>query len=144
MAGAMVLVAAQASPPDVATGSAAVQPASGAESQSMLPPFLPDRKGLWIGDFALCRDLVLEARTGVGLGGGARVTFSFAPDVQPRLAEETARLVDRPLAVRIDGRLVVAPYVNEEIGGLQLELQLNRMRDARRIARAARRPCQRG
>jgi len=139
----MALVAAQAPPPDVATGSAAVEPAAGVGSQSILPSFLPGRKGLWIGDIALCRDLVVDVRTGVGLGGGARVTFSFRPDVQPRLAAATAGLVDRPLAVRIDGRLVVAPYVNEEISGLQLELQLNRMGDARRIARAARRPCPR-
>ena len=69
------------------------------------------------------------------------VMLRLTPALRERLEAETASLVGRKLPVRLDGRLIMDPIVNEPITGGQVQL-LGPTRDAaRRIRRAAMRPC---
>jgi hypothetical protein len=85
------------------------------------PPSGDAAPGLWAGPIRLCRDNV-EIVERAEAAGGPAVSFTFKPAIQPRLAEETARLVGQSLPLRLDGRLLAAPRVMEPIAGLALHV----------------------
>jgi hypothetical protein len=101
----------------------------------------PERgRGLWVGPIPICRD------TGAGvaaadLAGRPTVTLTLAPRWRERLRRETERRVGKPLAVRLDGRIVSAPTVLEPITGGVLQLAGLSAREAAAVAAAARRAC---
>jgi preprotein translocase subunit SecD len=64
-----------------------------------------------------------------------------APHGRPRLRRETERSVGKPLAVRLDGRIVSAPTVLEPITGGVLQLAGLSAREAAAVAAAVRRAC---
>lgn len=93
---------------------------------SALPPTGPAPSGeaapgLWAGPIRLCRDNVETVERAEETGRPA-VSFTFKPAMQPRLAEETARLVGQFMPLRLDGRLLANPMVIEPITGLALHV----------------------
>ncbi|TMJ16185.1 MAG: hypothetical protein E6G94_04710 [Alphaproteobacteria bacterium] len=85
-------------------------------------PPMPGQRGLWIGPIRLCRDDVLAVRRIADPYLGHALVLSFAPAIQPQLGQLTSGMVGRPLAVRIDGRVVSEPHVNEPILGTELQI----------------------
>jgi preprotein translocase subunit SecD len=98
-------------------------------------------RGLWVGPIHLCRDSVSSAAAAADLDGAPAVTVTLAPEASARLRRETARLIDKPMPVRLDGRVIVAPFVREPITGGVLQLAGLARRDAQAIEAAARRAC---
>lgn len=98
-------------------------------------------KGLWIGSVHVCRDTVESVRKVRDLGGGPALRIRFRPAMQPAFGEETARLVGRPLSIRLDGRELSAPTVNEAILGLEAQVSGPDARTVKAAAKAAKKRC---
>jgi hypothetical protein len=97
-------------------------------------------RGLWVGAIQLCRDTVESASAVIDVDGSPAVTFLLKPAARARLAEETRRQIGRRLPIRLDGRTLAEPVVNEPIlGGMA---QVSALPEgAGRIERAAGEPC---
>jgi hypothetical protein len=104
-------------------------------------PVPPSERGLWVGALHLCRDNVVSARRSVERWGGPAVTLSVTPAMRGPLAKETAAWVDKPMPVRIDGRTVAAPTVEEAITRGELRMLVPDRAINRAIEKAARAPC---
>jgi preprotein translocase subunit SecD len=98
-------------------------------------------RGLWVGPIPVCRDTAASVAAGADLAGRPTVTVTLTPQWRERLQRETERLVGKPLAVRLDGRIVSAPTVLEPITGGVLQLAGLSAREAAAVAAAARRAC---
>ena len=105
-----------------------------------VPP-APGQKGLWFGQLQVCGAKVAGAKSGRGRGGEPVLLLVFAPFAREEVARETARYLERPMPVRIDGRAIAAPTVEGPIEHGEIELHLATGRDRRRIAALARRRC---
>jgi len=73
--------------------------------------------GLWIGSLHLCGGRVAAVETGEpeSYGGRPGIIFRFSPEFAPRVRALTAQRVRRPLAVVLDGRVIMSPRVNEPL-----------------------------
>lgn len=83
----------------------------------------PLKQGAWIGALRLCRDTV--SRTEIGqeiLSAEPAVTLTLTATGRAAFADLTRRSVGTRLAIRVDGKIVSEPMVNEPIesGVLQL------------------------
>jgi hypothetical protein len=102
----------------------------------------PERgRGLWVGPIPICRDTGAGVAAAADPAGRPTVTFTLAPQWRERLRRETERSVGKPLAVRLDGRIVSAPTVLEPITGGVLQLAGLSAREAAAVAAAVRRAC---
>ena len=104
-------------------------------------PTLSGQRGLWLGAIHACRDNVVSAVRTKDRYGGDIVRFTFTPDIQPGLEEETTRLIEQQIVVRVDGRPISAPFVDASIRGLGLDIHPGNAGEARKIRAAALRPC---
>jgi preprotein translocase subunit SecD len=76
----------------------------------------PMSQGVWLGSLHLCKDSVAEATIGEDeLTQQPELTFHLEPVARGPLTLLTANSVGRRLALRLDGRLVVSPGVNQSI-----------------------------
>ena len=116
-----------------------------ARADARLAHTRPRQPGLWIGTMRVCRALVVDVTVGPSEfepHDRPVVTLKFVPAAREQLARLTAARVGQPLAVRIDGRLITAPVVNEPILGGQIQLSGGADGDEwETIRSAALRPC---
>jgi preprotein translocase subunit SecD len=95
---------------------------------------------LWIGPIHLCRDSVATASRLRDPDGSPALLVTMAPAAQKRFAQLTAERVGGTLAIRLDGRILSEPLINEPI--LRGRAQISGMSgDVKAAARAARGPC---
>lgn len=80
-------------------------------------------KGIWIGSLALCDagPVKAEARTDAN-DGLPVVNIALSATLRDALAELTAANIGKPLPIRVDGKVVSAPNVNEPIRGGELQI----------------------
>jgi hypothetical protein len=104
------------------------------------PGAAASERGLWIGSLQLCRETVAAARIVSDPNDGSENTLvlRLRPGAQQLLARETGASVGRPLHIALDGRVLSAPIVREEITGghAQLSAPAADLRAARRAIRA--------
>ena len=79
--------------------------------------------GIWIGDLALCSagpvKAVLRAESYNGL---PVVNITLPATLREALAKLTAANIGKPLPIRVNGRIVSEPHVNEPIQGGELQV----------------------
>jgi preprotein translocase subunit SecD len=98
-------------------------------------------RGLWFGPVQVCRDTVETAEIGVDSYSFIPVlVVTFKPHLHARIEEETARRVAEPLPVRLDGRIIQEPIVNEPIAGGSVQMT-GQEEDMPRLREAALGPC---
>jgi hypothetical protein len=75
--------------------------------------------GLWVGTLHLCAGRVAAVEVGAPEfhGGRPGLILRFSRDFAPRIRALTARWVGRPLAVVLDGIVIMSPIVNEPLDG---------------------------
>lgn len=75
--------------------------------------------GLWVGTLHLCAGRVTAVEVGAPEfhGGGPGLILRFSADFAPRVRALTAQRVRKPLAVVLDGRVIMSPIVNEPLNG---------------------------
>lgn len=96
--------------------------------------------GLWFGPLRMCGGAVASVTAATDESGGPSVTIAFSPAMTGRFAAETAARVGKPMSVRLDGRIIADPRVNEPITGGQVQL-VGPDIDAAAIRAAAARGC---
>jgi hypothetical protein len=103
-------------------------------------------RGLWIGPIPLCAGTVAGVVVGADevFEGQLSAVVTFRPAWRETLRRETARLVGRPMAVRLDGRILMEPFVRDPVTAGEVSLSLVTARQGARIRAAAARPCPRG
>ncbi|HEX2763794.1 MAG TPA: hypothetical protein VHM92_08145 [Allosphingosinicella sp.] len=103
------------------------------------------KEGLWIGPIHVCRENVQSVTRICDADGRWALMIALAPSMQPRFGEETARLAGRPMDIRLDGRLLSAPNINEPIFGLEAQIsgppKAVLKAAAKAAAKAAKKPC---
>jgi preprotein translocase subunit SecD len=100
-------------------------------------------RGLWVGPIPACAGTVADVAVAPDHSGELSAILTFRPAWRAALRRETERRLDRPMPVRLDGRMLMAPYVREPIAGGVIALGPVTARQAERIGRAAARPCPR-
>jgi hypothetical protein len=102
-------------------------------------------RGLWIGPIPACAATVamVSLEPDQNFEGELNAVIAFRPAWRTALLRETTRLVDRPMPVRLDGRILMAPVVREPIAGGMVSLSPATALQGERIRAAARRPCPR-
>lgn len=98
-------------------------PATLSAQESSQPHSLPkgmSEKGIWIGTIDLCHAGPVDAKAGFDdYGGFPIVNITLPATLRDALAELTTASVGKQLPIRVDGKVVSEPYVNEPIlGGL--------------------------
>jgi hypothetical protein len=94
-------------------------------------------RGIWIGNLDLCRAGPVKATASIEtLSGLPIVNIVLPAAMRDALAELTAANIGKPLAIRVDGRIVSEPHVNEPILGGQLQISGVDQAEADRIAAA--------
>ena len=72
--------------------------------------------GLWFGNLFVCRDTVAGVElTEDPYSSVPMILVTFRPDKRQLLEQETRRLVGKPMAIRLDGKIVSEPMVYEPI-----------------------------
>jgi hypothetical protein len=100
----------------------------------------PREPGLWAGSLPLCG--AVEARIEPESDAHPlELILRFPASIQPRLEQETTRLLYRPMPIRLDGETVASPIVNEPIRGDGVAIVGPVGDMLERIERAARMPC---
>jgi hypothetical protein len=96
--------------------------------------------GLWFGPLRMCGGAVASVTAATDEPGMPALVIAFSHAMAERFAAETASRVGKPMSVRLDGRLIADPMINEPIlGGL---VQLSpATADTAAIAAAAARSC---
>jgi hypothetical protein len=102
-------------------------------------PRVRGETGLWIGSIRVCRARVEKAEL-VDAYGGALILRLTAPYRLP-LLEQTSASLDKQMSVRIDGRTVMAPFINAPIARGELLLLSFDARLLGRLRRSALRRC---
>ena len=97
-------------------------------------------RGLWVGPIHLCRELVRTVTLDPPLGAGHGVSIAMAPSLAPAFERETGRLIDQPIPISIDGRVVAQPIVRERISAA-IAIDTQSRQEAEAIRDAAQRPC---
>jgi preprotein translocase subunit SecD len=81
-------------------------------------PAASPRPGLWIGPIRACASTVAEAAVGREEHSGLpNLTIRFREGWADVLRRVTAARVGRPMAIRLDGRILSEPVVREPIAG---------------------------
>lgn len=86
-----------------------------AEAAAAVSP--SDSVGLWIGPVRLCRDSVESASAVLDADGSRALLVRLAPEARRRFARWTEAQVGRTMAIRLDGRILSEPRINEPILG---------------------------
>lgn len=95
------------------------------------------KKGIWIGNLDLCGSGPVKATASVeALSGLPIVNITLPAALRDALAKLTAANIGKPLPIRVDGRVVSEPHVNEPILGGELQISGVDQADADRIAAA--------
>jgi len=81
------------------------------------PAAAPARPGLWIGPIRACAGTVAEATVGEDEFREPNLTIRFREGWADVLHRVTAARVGLPMAIRLDGRVLAAPFVREPIAG---------------------------
>lgn len=80
-------------------------------------------KGIWIGSLALCAAGPVKAESRIDANDGIPVVnIALSAALRDALAELTAANIGKPLPIRVDGKVVSAPNVNEPIRGGELQI----------------------
>lgn len=80
-------------------------------------------RGLWFGPVQICRDTVERVSDGADPETGDRFLYvTFKRDLHARVEAETAARVADTISVRLDGRTILEPVVNEPIAGGRIQL----------------------
>ena len=77
------------------------------------------------------------------LDGELSAVVTFRPAWRAALLRETTRLLNRPMPVRLDGQILMAPFVREPIAGGMVSLGPATALQGQQIRAAARLPCPR-
>lgn len=94
-------------------------------------------KGIWIGNLDLCRSGPLKAAANIEPQNGLPIVNIILPaPLREAMAELTAANLGKPLPIRVDGRVVSAPLVNEPITGGEVQIAGVDQAEAERIAAA--------
>jgi preprotein translocase subunit SecD len=106
------------------------------------PDAASTERGLWMGRIHLCRGTVASARIVPDPHDGSVDTLyvRLRPAEQQLFARETAANIGSALTIRLDGRVLSAPVIREEITGGQVQISAPGA-DLRAARRAARGPC---
>ena len=101
-----------------------------------------EERGLWIGPIHLCgiNGVIQSGRDRYGL----TLLIRVGEDLKERLEAETRRLVGQEMPIRVDGRTLMAPVVNEPITGGVVQLMPASEADVAELRRAAAAPCKAG
>lgn len=106
-------------------------------AQTVAEPGPAAEKGIWIGNLDLCLSGPVEATASTDAYSGSPVVSIVLPaELRGALAELTAANIGRPLPIRVDGRVVSEPHVNEPISGGELQISGVDQAEANRIATA--------
>lgn len=106
-------------------------------AQTVAKPGPAAEKGIWIGNLDLCRSGPVEAMVSTDVYSGSPVISIVLPaKLRGALAELTAANIGKPLPIRVDGRVVSEPHVNEPISGGELQISGVDQAEADRIAAA--------
>lgn len=128
MIGALLVSALLAFPATLAARDTAGSDAPSAE---------PAEQGIWIGNLDLCRSGRVEAEAGTeNYSGLPVVSITLPAELRDALAALTAANIGKPLSIRVDGKVVSEPHVNEPISGGQLQISGLDSAEAHRIAAA--------
>lgn len=80
-------------------------------------------QGIWIGDLALCNaGPVKAALRAESYNGLPIVNITLPATLREALAKLTAANIGKPLPIRVNGRIVSEPHVNEPIQGGELQV----------------------
>ena len=94
-------------------------------------------KGIWIGNLDLCRSGPVDAAANFEPQNGLPIVNIVLPaPLREAMAKLTADNLGKPLPIRVDGRVVSAPLVNEPITGGQVQIAGVDQAEAQRIAAA--------
>ena len=106
-------------------------------AHAVAQPGTAAEKGIWIGNLELCRSGPVKAVASVDVHSGFPIVNIVLPAaLRDALAELTAANIGKALPIRVDGRVVSEPHVNEPISGGQLQISGVDQADADRIAAA--------
>ncbi|MFC3787009.1 hypothetical protein GGR90_002435 [Sphingopyxis italica] len=94
-------------------------------------------KGIWIGNLDLCRSGPVKAVASIELYSSLPIVSIVLPAaLHDALEELTAANIGKPLPIRVNGRVVSEPNVNEPISGGELQISGVDQAEADRIAAA--------
>ncbi len=95
------------------------------------------QRGIRIGDLDLCRAGPVKAEAGADPASGLPiVNIKLSATLRDALAELTRANIGKPLPIRVDGRIVSEPHVNEPILNGELQISGIDRTEADRIAAA--------
>ncbi len=98
--------------------------------------------GLWIGDIALCADMVSDAKISIDeVVQEPLFNLKLTGDATKRLAELTRRSVGKSISIRIDGVMLSEPNVWEPIYNGEIQITGIEPADMDKIIAATQRPC---
>jgi hypothetical protein len=98
--------------------------------------------GLWIGQIRMCGGAIKRLTAGVDdMDGAPTAQIALRRDAARTFAVETTVRVGMQLAVHLDGRLILNPYVNEPILGGVLQIRMADPAEVETIRAAIDRPC---
>lgn len=97
-------------------------------------------RGLWIGPVHVCRNSIETASAIRDPDGSRALLVTLEPAAGQLLARATAGRVGRKLPIRLDGRTLSEPVINEPILGGRAQVS-GLAEDVDAAARAAREPC---
>lgn len=99
--------------------------------------------GIWIGPLAICGSPLVETRLSRDEWSGLPVlVIDLGGPLRDALAELTTKLVGRPLPLRVNGKTLVEPLVNEPITAGSLQISGSTLEELEAIQTALRQ-CQR-
>jgi hypothetical protein len=103
-------------------------------------PRVRGERGLWFGPLQVCRERVTRAER-VSDHGVPALLVAFTPDQRDALLEATRPLVGRQMTIRLNGRTIAAPMVNEPIAGGEVMITGAVDKALAKIVKQALRPC---
>lgn len=116
-------------------------PTAGSAAQGAAEPAVaspgggdPLKKGIWIGNLNLCNAGPVTAMASFdSFSGLPVVNITLDATLSDALGELTAANIGKPLPIRVDGKIVSEPNVNEPIRGGQLQISGLNQAEADRI-----------
>ena len=96
--------------------------------------------GLWFGPLRMCGGAVASVTVVSDEPAVSSMIIAFSPAMTERFAAETAARVGKPMSIRLDGRPIADPMINEPITGGQVYL-MPATAEIGAIRAAAARPC---
>jgi hypothetical protein len=98
--------------------------------------------GAWVGPLMLCQETVLSAEPGFeAIAGQPMVLVTLQPGFAGALGSITARSIESPLAIRLDGEVISEPMVYEKIDGGRFQVTGPELTVLERLSDAVGRPC---